>query len=266
MRTALVLVMGFSFGCVHAQRLTPDERCALQGMVLTGMSVSNSSSSDVTVGGGHTYVTSGSIDESSVQCRVPATTAERCAVDHTLKPAAMKLDYNAKIRNLLIGTGYVLFIVPGIVASIAFISGEADLEKEIADLYTATSCDAPVAEAPLERVSRPEPNNQSRKVVEGERPLVCALHRAGDSTGACFVNPADCDSVRDKGSADDFTVCEERRAGACFNATVVLTQERRAICAPSISDCERQLAKARTDPDFEIAATMCGIYRTRDHE
>lgn len=107
----------------------------------------------------------------------------------------------------------------------------------------------------LQRALNREPTQRS--VYEGSHPIYCKL--SDDPTsGDCFSDRSKCDAAPQR-SAD----CVERTTGACFNADVILDKTRIAICAPSISDCEKKLAAAKVNPDYVVKAEQCGIYRVK---
>ena len=130
----------------------------------------------------------------------------------------------------------------------------------------STADEAPEArELREERMRKTSPAQPGpRTVVEGVRPLSCSLVEGNPDSGRCFVDDAKCAQFASSEYATTkYGPCEVRTAGACFNVNGVLDGSRSAMCAPSISDCEKRLAVARTNPDYEVTANRCGIYRVK---
>lgn len=136
---------------------------------------------------------------------------------------------------------------------------------------STTDCQAYVEPAPtgtpeqLRAQESPEAKelraDRMRRVIEGDRPLECALAAANPSSGRCFVDKEKCDGFVAEQGAARYNVCEARNAGACFGVTVVLDGSKTTMCAPSVSDCEKRLAATRENPDFEIRTAQCAVYR-----
>lgn len=104
-----------------------------------------------------------------------------------------------------------------------------------------------------------------RRIVTGTRPLHCALDSEDSTIGACFLTAERCEQyvadARRQQTKTPYADCEQRNAGACFNYNEVVTGLRSSACAPTVTSCEYQLATFRKNPDYEVTAKQCGIYR-----
>lgn len=116
----VVLVTAVLAGCVHAPALTPREQCGTQGMVVEGVAMS--SGSDVTVATNlrTTAVARTNSYSETALCRRPATPEETCEARASGASAVEKLGYSPGWRNVLIGVGYVFWILPGLVLFVVF--------------------------------------------------------------------------------------------------------------------------------------------------
>jgi hypothetical protein len=137
-------------GCATMAPVSYDEHCAVQGMKFTG--VTQSSGTEFSTATAYNYQTgqtanaygSSSYSGQSVSCRPPQNEVEKCEVQHAGAAAAPKIDYNDGIggKRFLTGTGYVLWIIPGLIAKGAFDSqrdGAIKRSQEIANQLPA--CD-----------------------------------------------------------------------------------------------------------------------------
>lgn len=106
-------------------------------------------------------------------------------------------------------------------------------------------------------------DREPRKVVTGVRPVYCTASAQHPDVGSCSLIEEACAALYASLTADGsaYTPCAPAKAAACFNATHVLDGVRVTKCAPTITGCEAQLASLKTNPDFEVTAQACGIYR-----
>jgi hypothetical protein len=112
-----------------------------------------------------------------------------------------------------------------------------------------------------------EPAQPDRKIILGDQAVWCA-HRASDSSnGVCEPTQEKCTALRESigSGVQDLGACVEEGAMACFDFEDVLHGVADIWCAPSVSDCEAQLAWNKTNraSDWKITETMCSIYRRR---
>lgn len=114
------------------------------------------------------------------------------------------------------------------------------------DCHSRGVVEAMIQDAVMAGVSKPNPAPDERKTVYGTAPLFCSTE-----SGKCTLNQSSCTGT-----------CEERKAGSCFNAIVVLDERKETICAATISDCETMRAGYAESPDYKI--TRCGIYRMQE--
>ena len=94
----------------------------MSGMKLAGMSVTDGSASAVAVGGGTVVSVDSSSSATAYQCEMPRQ-EEICTVEAYRQAAAEKTSYHPGGRNVLIGIGYCVYIVPGLAMYWAFDSG-----------------------------------------------------------------------------------------------------------------------------------------------
>lgn len=183
MRKGIAAVL-MSYGCVHSLPLSPYEQCATQGMVLAGVSMSSASGTGVAynVNSGVTVV-GASGGSFSTQCRRPATPADRCEAQAALASGRVKLDYWPTPRNFVIGVGYIL-ILPGLVASVAFIGGEHAREQEAIDAARAELI-ACHGSAQDENAADGQPERAGSWCTD-------VVSIAGDSSSACFAGWQTC--------------------------------------------------------------------------
>jgi len=132
MKRTIVAVMAavVGSGCVHRPPLTPAEQCAEQGMILEGMSLSTSGGVGVATVNGTTAIARSSSYGETVACRRPATSTDHCEVASYSEAARRKGEFNTGWRNLLIGVGYVVYILPGLVLYLVFDSQSDDAGTE----------------------------------------------------------------------------------------------------------------------------------------
>lgn len=122
-------------GCVHAIPLAPVQQCGMQNMVADGVGFSSGQSTGAAYGTGGWAVSGVSSYGQSVSCRRPALPAEQCEAIAGMRSGSVRAAWDPSWRNLLIGLGTVAFIVPGIVASIAFHVGRDQTIDESATVY-----------------------------------------------------------------------------------------------------------------------------------
>lgn len=233
----------------------------MRGMVVDGISIGTSSAVAVS---GSSVATANGYSE-GVSCRPPRTEAERCDISVGAAGAAPKADWqDVRGRNVFISLAYFVFLIPGVIASAVYVGGEHDAEAAAAKAgaLAQASCDARADREVVEL----KPEHTERKVVAATHPLYCTLDVDNTQAGACFLTTEKCEQyVTDSRSKPSikvsYTDCVERNTGSCFNFNETLSGKRGVACAPSITSCEFQLASFATNPDFEITAKQCGIYR-----
>ncbi len=127
--------------CIRRPPLTPQERCALDGMALGGVMHSSSRSVGVATSGRYTAVATGSSYSDGVLCVMPMPD-QRCEVAGARVSALEKLDFSETPRNAVIGIGYLLWILPGVVMYFVFdaASDTAGREAEALGLRTRMQC------------------------------------------------------------------------------------------------------------------------------
>jgi hypothetical protein len=133
MKNLLLIVIALSLSaCATMAPMSHKEQCALKGMKLHGVS----EESGTTHASAHNWRTRQTIDATAfsrsenVVCVVPNDEKEECEIDRIRTAALPKAEYNNEIRakNLITSAGYFLFIVPGIVAKVAY---DAERSKAI---------------------------------------------------------------------------------------------------------------------------------------
>ena len=138
MQRIAALILALTVGCVHAIPLGPVEQCAQQGMALQGVTLSSGVSTGFAAGnnGGYLY-SRGAAYGQAVSCQMPTSAQQQCIIAAARRSGFMKADYEPFGRNVLIGLGYVLFIIPGIALSIVFEVGRDDYEDEALAAYNS---------------------------------------------------------------------------------------------------------------------------------
>ena len=138
----LILVMFFFVSCASYAPKTYKQNCAQKGMVLAGVTESNSSTSFYNFNN-HSNVYANSYGE-AVSCVVPKNEMERCEIEvenRVLKPIN---EYNSSVgtKKLLNGIAYGVYIIPGIVSKLYYDNAlENALEKsEVIRNSLAGSC------------------------------------------------------------------------------------------------------------------------------
>ncbi len=93
---------------------------------------------------------------------------------------------------------------------------------------------------------------------DGALPAWCATKPYGGINGVCWTNHADCE----KRKID----CEQTRNYACFDRTLITSQNRATVCAKTYGLCVEIRASRLTDPESTDVGE-CLVYRTwRDTE
>lgn len=273
MRTFLTVALAISLAtaCVHPVPMTPQETCGVRGMVVAGISVSESNSSDVVIGNnGRSAVVTSSGYAEGVSCRPPQTEAERCDVEVGAAGAGPKADWqDVRGKRALVYLGVLAFILPGIIIGAIFSSNRGD--AEVASVNAADDARFECGARQERKAERRKDVEQEatakadrpRVIVEDDYPMICTLTKnvAGLDLGACFDNALSCDRFREIHVGS--TPCRETTGAACYNSTTIVTGQRRPICFPTIAACEEVLAAERTSPDVTDLSDRCGIYRMR---
>lgn len=89
-------------------------------MVFGGITATTSEDHSVAFVNGRVIPIASSGVSQSVSCRRPETPKDDCEITAASVSRALKDDYGTAGRNLLIGVGWVAFVVPGLVLSIVF--------------------------------------------------------------------------------------------------------------------------------------------------
>jgi hypothetical protein len=116
----LVLIPAMLSGCATRIAYSPKQKCAMDEMVLQG--IQHSDSSAMAYNWQTRSVVTASGNTESVSCRVPANDQEKAeaqAINRSLGPIH---EYNSGIggKNLLVGIGYLFYIVPGVGAKLYY--------------------------------------------------------------------------------------------------------------------------------------------------
>jgi hypothetical protein len=130
-------VVGLLGACVHAPIWSPQEQCAANGLVLNGVVSSHGETVAVASGGAIVVANAESTDE-SVSCRRPATIDETCEVRAATASLRVKLDFGTGWRNAMIGVGYVVYILPGLVLLLIFDSQKNSTADDAENVYADT--------------------------------------------------------------------------------------------------------------------------------
>lgn len=111
--TVVGLIVGL-VGCAHRIPPSYHEQCALDGLVFKSMTSSSSGSLSYAPGIG---LVSGSSRGEAVQCDVPINDEEKCRIERYQESYWPKRKFNQRVPgvNLLMGLGYMLYVLPGAV-------------------------------------------------------------------------------------------------------------------------------------------------------
>lgn len=125
------LVLITTSGCSFAPYISPEERCAVRGMVLGGITEETSTSGSIAYSN-RTGLVSGSTTTYSegIICREIQPKDNPCFVRALQASARIKyeIDFNGRFLGLVIG--YSLVLVPGIIMNIIFHSSANSAEDE----------------------------------------------------------------------------------------------------------------------------------------
>lgn len=116
----LSLILSLSLvSCATRAPKSYKQQCADKGMILRGVSSTSGSTSNYNYYTGNNI---GSFDGESVSCAVPETKRDECRVEKLRVAAGPVNEYNdgygAKV--FLSGLGYYAFVIPGVVAKLAY--------------------------------------------------------------------------------------------------------------------------------------------------
>ncbi len=101
---------------------------------MNGLTLASSSSVSA---GGAIGQTTGIFGASGYQCVRPATERERCEIEAHAQAGTVKDDFGVLGRNIAIGVGYLVYIIPGLVMYFVFDSQKDDVEEEAASRRAA---------------------------------------------------------------------------------------------------------------------------------
>lgn len=137
-RGPLLPVLGllFASACVHRPPLNPQEVCASNGMLAENAALSRSGTVSVE---GDSATTFGA----NLGCRRPVTPDEVCEVSAANTSMSVKMGFSPGGPNFLIGVGYVVFIVPGIVLYLLFDHQSDAAAANAAAAFQATKAACP---------------------------------------------------------------------------------------------------------------------------
>lgn len=119
-KISLILACIALSGCATPIHYTSRERCALGGLKLAGVDVTDSSA--VAYNWKSNSTTTVNESSKSIRCDVIKTEEERKENERILAIAEPKVKYNDTVdgKRLINGIGYCLWIVPGILAKVVF--------------------------------------------------------------------------------------------------------------------------------------------------
>lgn len=115
----LTIAAALLAACVHPIPLTSAETCAIRGMALGGVNVSSGGASGGAYVNGRWIYAGASYGGETAICVQPQP-GQVCEVRANLVSAERKLDFGTGWRNLVIGVGYVAFILPGLLFYVGF--------------------------------------------------------------------------------------------------------------------------------------------------
>jgi hypothetical protein len=166
-------------GCAHHPPLSGEETCGIQGMILEGVALGTGSAVATDFSGNSVAVRSNSF---GVSCRRTSTPEERCEVGAAQAAAGKKLSYDEGWRDLLLGAGYVAWILPGVILFIVFreqantLAGEAEGEGQTAleDCLRATAArNRPRKQPSSEEPPAPPPAQPAPEAPAASVPAGC---------------------------------------------------------------------------------------------
>ena len=148
MRTLLLLaVVVVTSGCATAIPYSKEETCAFDGMKLGGVTHSSGSTSLYDPNSGR--VLSADSSGKGFSCVPPESEKDKCEIDRLNLAVQPKVDYNSNLgtKKWVTGVGYVLYIVPGVVAKLVY-DGKYDTAMEKSQEIASkpeNSCRAPAS-------------------------------------------------------------------------------------------------------------------------
>lgn len=137
MRFFFAILVLAQTACIHRIGVGNHQECAQEGMILEGINV-GSGTAHTRSSNFNTYDTV--TNSRQVQCAIPKTDADKCALDVYERSLAPLHRFNQGVpgKNILIGVGYCLYIIPGIVGLIYF-NGQKDEALDDSDQMIKTS-------------------------------------------------------------------------------------------------------------------------------
>lgn len=226
----------------------------MHGMAVSGISVSNSSTTATAVVDGRVVVANGVGYGEAVQCREPRRD-EICAVRAAAASGEIKLGYNVRARKLAIGIGYVFLLVPGILLNALFVHGESELEREAHHAASTIDCsDAALTETDEVRQSERRnavPAADAAASPGVKHPWHCTISAVDPIATACMSDEQACARLREQRITEtpDLSVCVPIDVVSCFAYVDKSDSTHRRRCAPSRVTCTQQLADALAKPD-----------------
>lgn len=133
MKLSYIFLSALVAGCVHAIPMGNHQRCASQGLVLDGVDLGSAESNTVTPKW-NVYTTTTATN--NVHCVSAKIAEEKCKIDvynRSLQPGA-EFNEHVGFKNLAIGAGYCLFLVPGIFAYSHFDSQRDEAFRDSIDI------------------------------------------------------------------------------------------------------------------------------------
>lgn len=122
---SLLLATAILSGCATAIPLSYQERCANEGMKLTGVDISSSSGSAYNYKQGSTVLNT---EGENLRCEVPSKPEDLQRISELNQVSAPKIRYNSDMgtKRTITGWGYVLYVIPGIAAKIYYDREKSD--------------------------------------------------------------------------------------------------------------------------------------------
>jgi hypothetical protein len=141
---AAVLVASMVAGCMSSLPLRYSEQCAATGMVVSGVSFSNGTSSAVATDGRVLVVAHEDDSGQTLSCRPPATPIEQCHVQAAALSGPIRADYTPGGKNFFLFVGYAAFILPGVALRIVFGIQRDGVDEEADEVFAREwrKCDA----------------------------------------------------------------------------------------------------------------------------
>jgi len=166
--------------------------------------------------------------------------------------AGTALEYAYRRAGELCPDGYVVLNALADKSSTAIVNGNTVNEIDKPEVALIVQC----KEQEIVKSVAPR-----RDIVRGSNALYCT---SVADIETCYVTNEGCDQLAT--STPGAKPCREQTSGACFQETVIVSDARVPVCAPTIDDCEQLLSAARNSADVADLPDRCSIYRQRADE